>query len=273
MFSSSTPCLTTLKLIYSYPALGRVSFASLKELYIRGKKRDLITMEISQLLQMLEACPRLEVLVTYKTTFVPSEGEYEFRQIRLDSLRWIDIARCSATVVTDMISRLIVPNCTLRLSVWLERRDDFRFLFGVPYDLEETHPLRDIRRLHITYQSASGAIVLEGNTSLNPFQITATIGSGSNIGDMPTVSGPLLQSVTKTLDLSLLEEFAVAETAFYQPHTGFSRDTWRHVLEKMPMLKVLHVRLQSITDGGFCRALLSALSTPEGSRAGCPAHT
>ncbi|TBU35711.1 hypothetical protein BD311DRAFT_744458 [Dichomitus squalens] len=264
IFGGQTPRLTVMKLSYSYPQMGSVTFGNLKELYIRGRKRDLITLELAQLLDMLEACPVLEVLVTIKARFVHNqpleEDDQARRQIRLDNMKRIDIARCAASVVTNLLDRLIVPNCQLRISVWLERRSDFRFTWGVPEELSENHPLRDIRKLQIAYRSGSGGVIVEGTTAKHPFQVIATIGTGSDIGDMPTVSGQLLESIAKTLDLSLLEEFTIAETSYYHPHVGFSKDVWTSVLSRMPLLRTLHIRLQSITDSGFCRVILSALT-------------
>lgn len=267
LFGGHTPRLSFLKLSYSYPRVDSATFSNLKELYIKGRKRDLITMEVAQLLEILESCPLLEVFVTVKARFVHNqsleEEDQPMRQVRLDNMRRIDIARCSASVVTDLLSRLIVPNCQVRISVWLERRSDFRFLFGVPDNLSEGHPLRDIRKLQIVYRSSAGGVIIEGMTRTHPFQIIATIPSGSDIGDMPTVSGPLLLSIAKTFDLALLEEFTISETHHYNPHIGFSKEVCLQVLAQMPLLRALHIRLQSITDSGFCRVILSALATAD----------
>ncbi len=267
IFGGHTPRLSILKLCYSFPRMGSVSFTNLKELYIRGRKRDLITMELSQIMEILEAAPALEYFVTVKARFVQNQAleddDQQVRQVRLDSLRRFDMARCSASVAQNLLSRLIVPNCQFRMSVWLERRSDFRFLFGVPDVLSDGHPLRDIRKLQIAYRSSACGVIIEGMTAAHPFQIIATIAHGSDIGDMPTVSGPVLLSIAKTLDLSLLEEFTIAETQYYHPHTGFSKVIWQQVLTQMPLLRTLHIRLQSITDSGFCRVILSALSTPD----------
>ncbi|KAI0748520.1 hypothetical protein C8Q80DRAFT_744096 [Daedaleopsis nitida] len=267
IFGGNTPRLSSLKLCYSYPRMGCVTYTNLKELYIRGRKRDLITMELSQLLQILEAAPVLEVLLTVKARFImndqPEDGEQPPRQIRLDNLRRIDIARCSASVTTSLLSRLIIPNCHLRISVWLERRSDFRFLFGIPDSLSEGHSLRNIRKLQVAYRSAAGGVIIGGMAGGHPFQVIATVAQGTDIGDMPTVSGPLLLHIAKTLDLSQLEEFTIAETQYYHPHIGFSKEIWQQVLTQMSSLRTLHIRLQNITDSGFCRVILSALSTPD----------
>ncbi|KAI0362407.1 hypothetical protein OH77DRAFT_49909 [Trametes cingulata] len=264
VFGGNTPRLRVLKLSYCCPQLGRVSFGNLRELYIRGRKRDLISMELSRLLEMLQACPALEVLLTVKAQFTSTEPLEQdgapLRQIRLDKLRRLDIARCSASVVSMLLSRLIIPNCQLSTDVWLERRSDFRFLFGVPDDLCEEHPLRDIRKLQVAFCSSSSSVVLDGTTSAHPFRIEGTVPQGSDVGDMPTISGPLLLSIAKTLDLDLLEEFTIAETCFYHPHVGFSRDLWTQVLARMPLLRTLHIRLNNVTDSGFCRVILSALA-------------
>ena len=278
VFGGQTPRLTVLKLVYSYPQLDGLTFSNLKELYIKGRKRDLITMELARLLDMLEACPVLEVLVTVKARFVTNEPLEEEgqpqRQIRLDNLQRMEISRCAASVVSDILSRVLLPNCQLRLSVWLERRSDFRFVFGVPEALPDGHPLRDVRRLLVAFRSSSGALTLEGTTgpAQHPFQISATIPGGSDIGDMPTVSGQVLLSVAKTLDLGALDAFALAETQYYHPHIGFARDVWAQVLARMPVLRALHIRLGGITDSGFCRAVLSALATPDAvtARVACP---
>ncbi|KAI0672960.1 hypothetical protein C8Q78DRAFT_689884 [Trametes maxima] len=276
IFGGHTPRLRVLKLSYLYPHLGNASFGCLKELHIRGRKRELITMELSDLLDILQACPVLEVFVTvkarFKNSFPLEEVDEPMRQIRLDNLRRINISRCAAHVVQRLLSRLIVPNCQLSMDVWLARRSDFRFEFGVPDDLCADHPLRDIRKLQVTYCSSHSSVFLSGTTGAHPFQIIATIESGSNIGDMPTISGQLLLSVAKTLDLALLEEFAIAETAYDQPHVGFARDVWVQVFARMPLLRALHIRLRCLTDSGFCRAVLSALATPDErtGRALCP---
>ncbi len=52
IFGGHTPRLSILKLCYSFPRMGSVSFTNLKELYIRGRKRDLITMELSQIMEI-----------------------------------------------------------------------------------------------------------------------------------------------------------------------------------------------------------------------------
>lgn len=276
VFGGNTPRLRILKLAYTYPLMGRLSFGNLQELYIRGRKRNTITMELASLLDMLEACPSLEVLVTIKSRFVitdPLEREDEpLRRIRLDKLRRLDIARCAASVVSTLLSRLTIPNCQLSMSVWLERGSDFRFLFGVPDDLCPEHPLRDIRKLAVNYRSSSSSVIIDGRTSSHPFLIVATIGQVTNIGDMPTHSGPMLLSIAKTFDLALLEEFSIAETAYYHPHVGFSKDIWVQAFARMPLLRKLNIRLQNITDSGFCRAILSALSATDAvtGRAVCP---
>ncbi|KAI0372924.1 hypothetical protein BV20DRAFT_1014134 [Pilatotrama ljubarskyi] len=267
LFAGDTPRLRVLKLSYCYPQMGSVYLGNLRELYIRGRKRDLISMELSRLLAILEACPALEILVTVKARFVitqpPEQAGEPLRQVRLDKLRRLDIARCSASVVSTLLGHLIVPNCQLATSVWLERGIDFRFLFGVPDNLCAEHPLRDIRKLQVAYCSSASSVTLDGTTSVHPFQIRATIEQGSDVGDMPTMSGPLLLSIAKTLDLELLEEFTIAETSFYHPHVGFSKDLWAQVLARMPLLRTLHIRLQNITDSGFCRVILSALSAAD----------
>ncbi|KAI0636713.1 hypothetical protein C8Q77DRAFT_1154627 [Trametes polyzona] len=266
VFGGNTPRLRILKLSYCYPRLGCATFSNLRELYFRGRKRNNITLELASVLEILAECPLLEILVTIKARFVADEPlereDAPIRRIRLDSLRRLEVSRCSASVVATFLSRLIIPHCHLSMSVWLERGSDFRFLFGVPDDLCAEHPLRDIRKLQVAFCSSSSGVVLDGSTSAHPFQIAAIIGQ-SAIGDMPTISGPLLLSIAKTLDLSLLEEFTIAETAHYHPHVGFSRDLWTQVLARMPLLRALHIRLQNITDSGFCRVVLSALGTAD----------
>lgn len=97
IFGGHTPRLSILKLCYSFPRMGSVSFTNLKELYIRGRKRDLITMELSQIMEILEAAPALEYFVTVKARFVQNQAleddNQQVRQVRLDSLRRFDMAR------------------------------------------------------------------------------------------------------------------------------------------------------------------------------------
>lgn len=262
MFDGHTPRLTTLKLSYAYPELGSVTYTSLKRLYIKGKKHKPITMELSRLLEILVACPQLEELRTYKATFTPSSAAEKLPPLRLDNLRVLDIARCSASVVADLFSRLIVPDCATRFHVWLERAADFTFRFGLPDNLEETGHLPGITRLHIEYTSASDVVVIHGTTRTSPFQIGAAIPQDSDMGEMPTVAGHLLLSIVRTLDLSLLEEFTISETYYHRAHLGFTRRRWIEVFERMPLLRELHIRIDSINDAGFSRAILAALSTP-----------
>ncbi|KAH9843202.1 uncharacterized protein C8Q71DRAFT_699388 [Rhodofomes roseus] len=262
MFDRHTPRLTTLRLAYAYPEPGSLTYTSLKRLFIKGKKRKPISMEVSQLLDILEACPELEELRTCKATFTSSAAADSRPPLRLDNLRVLDISRCSASVVADLFSRLAVPDCATRFSVSLERAADFTFRFGLPDNLEETGHLPEITRLHIEYTSANDVVVIHGTTRTSPFQILAAIPQDSDIGEMPTVAGHLLLSIVRTLDLSLLEEFTISETYYHRAHLGFTRRRWIEVFERMPLLKELHIRIDSINDAGFSRAILAALATP-----------
>lgn len=262
MFKGETPRLTTLRLAYAYPELGSLTYTNLKRLFLRGKKRKPIAMEVSRLLEILAACPALEEFRTYKATFTSSSDTDSLPPLRLDNLRVLDIARCSASVVADLFRRLVVPDCATRFHVWLERAADFTFRFGLPDSLEETGHLPGITRLHIEYTSANDVVVVYGRTRTSPFQIIAAIPQDSDIGDMPTVAGPLLLSIVRTLDLSVLEEFTISETYYHRAHLGFTRKRWTEVFERMPLLKELHIRIDSINDAGFSRAILAALATP-----------
>ncbi|OBZ69239.1 hypothetical protein A0H81_10777 [Grifola frondosa] len=150
----------------------------------------------------------------------------------------------------------------MRFSVWLEKRDDSHFLFGIPDGLEDWHHLHDIKQLFIKYRSASRCIMIEGTTSRNTFQITAFIHSDTEFGGMSKISGPLIHSIADTLDMSLVEELTIQETAYHRPPLTFTRDAWTHLLEKMPLLKKLHIRWGRTSNGGCCREILSALTTP-----------
>lgn len=264
IFKNCTPRLTTLKLCYAIPEPGCISTTNLTHLYIRGKKRAPIKMEIARFLEVLRACPSLEVLRTIKMKVVPCEEELSI--VRLEKLQFLDIARCSATVVSDIIRHLVIPPCTMRLSASLERSPNFVFHFGIPAKLDAEHPLRDIRRLHVKYKSAYNAVVLEGLAGKrhHPFDVNATIGTAlSDISDVTSIAGSLLWSISQTLDLTSCEEFIISETHYLHPHTGFSRKTWSDVLRQMPQLKALHVRVQSLGEAGFIRAVISALSRPD----------
>jgi len=260
MFDGHTPRLTTLRLVYAYPELGSLTYTNLRRLFIKGKKRKPITMEVSRLLEILAACPELEELRTYKATFTSSSAADSLPPLRLDNLRVLDIARCSASVVADLFSRLAVPDCATRFHVWLERAADFTFRFGLP-DILETGHLPGITRLHIEYTSANDVVAIHGTTRTSPFQIVAAIPQDSDMGEMPTVAGHLLLNIVRTLDLSLLEEFTISETYYHRAHLGFTRRRWIEVFERMPLLKELHIRIDSINDAGFSRAILAALAT------------
>jgi len=90
----------------------------------------------------------------------------------------------------------------------------------------------------------------------------ASIPRDSDMGEMSTIAGHLLLNIVRTLDLSFLEEFTISETHYNHAHLGFTRQRWIEIFERMPLLKALHIRLDSIYDGGFSRSILSALATP-----------
>ncbi|KZT71300.1 hypothetical protein DAEQUDRAFT_763902 [Daedalea quercina L-15889] len=263
MFKGHTPGLTTLRLAYAYPELGSLTYTNLRRLFIRGKKLKPITMEVSRLLEILAACPELEELRTYKATFKASSSSADSQPpLHLDKLRVLDIARCSASAAAELFSRLAVPDCAMRFLVSLERAADFTFRFGLPDNLEEMGHLPGITQLHIEYTSANDVVSIHGKTRTSPFQIIAAIPQDSDMGEMPTVAGHLLLCIVRSLDLSLLEQFTISETYYHRAHLGFTRRRWIEVFERMPLLKELHIRIDSINDAGFSRAILAALATP-----------
>ncbi|KAI0949950.1 hypothetical protein AcW1_006176 [Taiwanofungus camphoratus] len=259
IFDCQTPHLTTLKLCYAFPEMRSLTYANLKQLYIKGKKSKPALMDVSRLLEVLEACPHLQLLNVAKVNVVSSTEE-KFRMLQLDNLRLLDITRCSPVVVENLVSRLLLPHCAIRIHVQLERAADSTFHFGIPKDLHETHHLHEIKRLHLEHRSASDRITIHGSTVSNLFQVIVKIPS-DGIEEIATIAGPFLLSVVRTLDLSSLEEFAISELNCSCPHLHFTRKTWIEVFERMPLLKTLHIR-RDCTDEGFCRAVLSALTTP-----------
>ncbi|CCM04718.1 uncharacterized protein FIBRA_06906 [Fibroporia radiculosa] len=262
LFAGQATQLTTLKLCYTFPESDSVSFANVRRLLIRGKKRKPITIELPRLFEILEACPNLEELRTVKASFTESEDdERPLRRLRLEHLRVLDLTRCSPHVVADIFRHLIIPECAIRFYTWLERAADFTFRFGIPELLDESSHLREITKLHVEYTSASDLITIQGMTRTAPFHIVASIPSGSDMGEMSTIAGHLLLSIVRTLDLSCLEEFIIAESYYHRVHLGFTRRGWAEVFERMPQLKTLHIRIDSMNDAGFSRSILSALST------------
>lgn len=271
MFAGVTPLLSKLALRYIVPQLNSVSYANLRELMVKGKKRDVITASISQLLDLFEACPRLEIFMAVKARILADEEDAEVtkplsgRKVHMEHLRLLEIARSSAAVVADIIRHLEVPEfCGLRLNTWLEMDDEVALRFGIPADLGDTHHLRDIKKLRVDFMSAVDSVMITAATSKShPWEVCGLIDAraGDELGDMFTIAGPLMTAISKTLALQAVEEFTISESRFHQAYLGFSVKVWTDVLQRMPRLKTLHIKLNDSSDDGFSRTLLTALGT------------
>lgn len=264
MFAGETPRLTRIKVHFMRPEIHSVSFARLKFLSFTGRKHTPITLNISGLLDILEATPSLEVFRAVKVTF-EAPPEDESRKIEVPNLKLLELGRDKASVMADIMNRLILPECAIRLKVWFDRYEDSKFFMGFPHidDLEPTHPLRDIRKVHVNYLNGYEGIEICGAMAKNPFTIYGYLESNtiSNLGDMDSIAGTVFQSLTKAFDFDSLEEFAITEMRNNARWTGFTKKVWMDTFRRMPKLKSLHITLDGCYDEGISRSILAALST------------
>ena len=97
-------------------------------------------------LDLLEGCPHLETLRAEKVTFTDDDNstETETRTLHLPKLRLLKLGRAKASAITTILARLVIPECAIKLKVWMDRYDESKFHMGFPHptDLDPTHPLR-----------------------------------------------------------------------------------------------------------------------------------
>ncbi|PSR83088.1 hypothetical protein PHLCEN_2v5892 [Hermanssonia centrifuga] len=266
LFAGQTPSLTRLHIDYMWPQLGSITLKNLKSLGFNGKKRNPIQMSVSALLDLLEACPLLESFKAEKVNWLPAT-EGDERKVQLPHLRSIQTRRANASITADILGRLITPECSLRLKVWLDRYEDSKFHIGVPpeHELEFTHYLHDIKKMHVHFLSGYEGVAIYGATKTLPFEINGLVSQGTldNLGDMDAIAGTVFQSIVKAFDLENLEEFSVTEMRNNSRWTGFTKKVWTDTFRRMPNLKSFHITMDSCYDEGFSRSILAALSSPD----------
>ncbi|CAL1705166.1 unnamed protein product [Somion occarium] len=263
LFTGSTPSLTRLKVHFMLPQLRSVTFGKLQVLSFTGRKHTPITLPASELLDILEACPLLQSLKTEKVNFTPARDN-ESRKIPLDHLQVLQLGRTKASAVADIMKRLIIPGCAIRLKVHFDRYEDNKFYMGIPlpHELELNHPLRDIRKFYVQFMNGYEGVEIFGSTAHHPFHIHGFVEQDtlSNLGDMDTIAGTVFQSIIKAFDLEAVEDFAMTEYRNNYRWTGLNKKNWMDTFRRMPKLKVFRLTSDGSYDEGYSRAILAALS-------------
>ncbi|KAH9952113.1 hypothetical protein B0H21DRAFT_775645 [Amylocystis lapponica] len=260
IFSRETPRLTTLKLCHGYPNVDSISFTNLRELFLKGKKKYRLEMEVSTLFNILEACPQLQVFKSAKLRFTPSSSSEELPMVHLDNLRLLDIARSPGSVVADIVGHILAPRCATILNVWLEGG----FQFGIPDYLDAAHHLHHIKYLRVEFRGDSDFMELVGTTTAgNNFQISAGVERDGAIGEMMSIAGPFFRSMMRTLDLESLEELTIADIHERSSAPVFPRETWLEVFRRTSLLQALHIWVHRNNAKGYSRTILPALTGPD----------
>ena len=274
VFSGQTPNLTRLRIHFMVPEPTSVSLSRLRVLTICGRKHTPITLCVSRFLDLLEECPLLEIVKVEKSNFVRADDE-ENRQVELPRLRVLEMGRTDASAVMDVFEHIVMPACAIKLKVWMDRYQENRFYIGIPSpaDLNPTHHLHDIRKIHVNYMNGYEGVEISGATGPNastPFWISGllTANTISNLGDMDAIAGTVFKSLAAAFDFDSLEEFAITEYRNNARWTGYTKKLWMDTFRRMPTLKALYITLDGGYDEGFSRPLLTALSTPD-ERTGC----
>ncbi|KAI0072779.1 hypothetical protein K474DRAFT_1775204 [Panus rudis PR-1116 ss-1] len=276
LFSGRTPNLTHLKVHYMLPQPTCAMLSKLRVLSFCGRKHSPVPLPVSDFIDLIEHCPLLEFIIAGKTTFSPARDD-DKRQVRLDHLKLLQLGRVKASSAADIINRLIIPECSLDLKVWFERYDNNKFFMGIPLpqDLEPTHHLRDIRKMHVAFMNGYEGIDITCQTANSPFRISGILEQDTlaNLGDMDSISGIVFQSLIKAFDLENLEELAFTEVRNTYRWSAMSKSVWMDTFRRMPKLKTLQVTTDGGYDEGYCRSILAALSERDDvtGRLFCPA--
>ena len=276
LFRGQAPCLKRLRLQYLYPQLDSVSLSKLKFLSFSGKKRLPLSLTVSQLLDLLEKCPLLEILKTEKISWQPAPDE-DKRKVRLEHLKYLELGRANGSIISDIVGRIIAQDYAMKLKVWLERYDENKFYIGVPSEhlLDFDHPLHDLRKLFVNYANGYESVSIHGVTAKYPFEIDGMLEDTTvaNVGDMDSIAGSVFQSICRTFDTEHLEEFAIYEMRTHARWTNFTKKVWVELFRRTPRLHSFYVTTDMSYDEGFARAVLAALVAPD-ERTGrmlCPA--
>jgi hypothetical protein len=263
LFNGDTPQLHRLRIHYVSPQLSSISVHRLKHLEFCGRKHTPIVMGISAFLDILEKCPSLKCLDVMKVTWQPA-AEDDQRKVRLDNLKYLHMGREKASVMADIMNRLIIPECAVQLQVWYDRYEDNKFHIGIPPEhlLSIDHPLRNITKLHLQFLSGYEGLLIKGQTKGMPFEIHGFLESDTvtNLGDMDAISCTVFQSVVRALDLEHVEDFCMTEMRSNSRWTTFTRKVWTELFRKTPFLKSFSMFTDPCYDEGFYRAILAAFA-------------
>ncbi|EKM55161.1 uncharacterized protein PHACADRAFT_255586 [Phanerochaete carnosa HHB-10118-sp] len=266
LFKGEAPCLSRLRVQYLCPQLNSISVSKLKYLSFSGKKRAPLSMTVSQLLDLLERCPLLEIFKTEKVSWQAAQDD-DKRKVRLEHLKYLELGRANGSVISDIVGRITAPDYAMKLKVWLERYDDNKFYIGIPSEhlLEFDHPLRDLRKLFVDYINGYEGVAIRGATSKFPIEIHALLEDTTvaNVGDMDSIAASVFQSICRTFDTEHLEEFAIYEMRTHARWTNFTKKVWVELFKRTPRLKSLYVTTDISYDEGLSRAVLAALVAPD----------
>ena len=266
LFGGQTPQLHKLRVHYAYPTMTSVTLDKLTNLEFCGRKHTPITMGISDLLDILEKTPSLKFLDIVKVSWQPA-NEDDNRKVELSRLKSLNMGREKASVMADIMDRLIIPECAFKLQVWYDRYDQNKFHVGVPaeHQLSIDHPLRNITKMHLYFLNGHEGVSIKGQMKEMPFEIHGILESDTvaHLGDMDAISGTVFQSLVKTFDLENVEEFCMTEMRTNSRWTTFTKKVWTDLFQRMPNLKVFSMLTDPCYDEGFYRSVLSALSSPD----------
>ncbi|KAI0345344.1 hypothetical protein BDW22DRAFT_1354256 [Trametopsis cervina] len=266
LFGGHTPQLYRLRVHHLYPQLNSLSLSRLRHLTFCGRKHSPISLGISDLLDILERTPSLGVLDVKKILWQPA-AEDDKRKVQLDNLKFLNMGRDNASTLADIIDRLIIPECAIKLEVWFNRYEDNKFHVGVPMEhlLSVDHPLRNIKRLRLQFMSSYEGVVIKGQFKEMPFEIQGLLEAETvaNLGDMDAIAGTVFQSIVRTFDLEHLEEFSMLENHSNTRWTTFGKKVWLELFRRLPNLKALSVFTDPSYDEGFWRSILAALAEPD----------
>ncbi|KAH8106800.1 hypothetical protein BXZ70DRAFT_1003703 [Cristinia sonorae] len=267
VFTGTTPGLRRLRIHFMVPEPSSVSLSNLRVLTLCGRKHTPIILAVSRFLDLLEGCPLVEILKVEKANFTASDV-VESRRVELKHLQVFELGRADASPVMDIFSHLVIPECAIRMKVWMDRYEENKFHIGLPLpvDLDPNHHLHDIRKIHVDFMNGYEGVEITGATGAKastPFWISGLITSNtiSQLGDMDAIAGTVFKSLANAFDFDVLEEFAITEMRNNLRWTGYTKKLWMDTFRRMPMLKALYITLEGGYDEGICRALLAALST------------
>lgn len=266
LFTGHTPSLTRLKLHFMLPRLSAASFGKLRVLSFTGRKSTPTTLPMSDFLDILEACPRLEQLRAEKFSLEAARTD-DSRVVTLENLQLLHLGRSKASIIADFLNHLSIPECAIKLKVHFDRYDDTKFFMGfpLPHELDHSHPLYDIRKLHISWINGREGVEIFGATANKPFFIHGFVENDtvSNLGDMDVISGTFFQSIIRAFNLDSLEEFAMTEYRNTYRWQGITKKGWEDTFRRMPKLKGFHITSDGGYDEGFSRSILAALEGPD----------